>query len=122
MEQQLHNLEQLISALVNISRMETGMIQLHLEESRIFDTVLEAVNRIWIKAQQKDIEIQMEAGDEMEDLKIRHDRKWLGEALINILDNAVKYSPSGTMVTLRAFRMNSTQPSSPSFSESRERS
>lgn len=107
MEQQLHNLEQLISALVNISRMETGMIQLHLEESRIFDTVLEAVNRIWIKAQQKDIEIQMEAGDEMEDLKIRHDRKWLGEALINILDNAVKYSPSGTMVTLRAFRMNS---------------
>ena len=107
MEQQLHSLEQLISALVNISRMETGMIQLHLEESRIFDTVLEAVNRIWIKAQQKDIEIQMEAGDEMEDLKIRHDRKWLGEALINILDNAVKYSPSGTMVTLRAFRMTS---------------
>ena len=61
MEQQLHSLEQLISALVNISRMETGMIQLHLEESRIFDTILEAVNRIWIKAQLKDIEIQIEA-------------------------------------------------------------
>ena len=107
MEQQLHSLEQLIAALVNISRMETGMIELQPEKGRIFDTILDAVNRIWIKAQQKDIEIQMEAGDEIEDLRIRHDRKWLSEALINILDNAVKYSPPGTMVTLRAFRMTS---------------
>lgn len=107
MEQQLHSLEQLIAALINISRMETGMIELQPEKGRIFDTILDAVNRIWIKAQQKDIEIQMEAGDEIEDLRIRHDRKWLSEALINILDNAVKYSPPGTMVTLRAFRMTS---------------
>lgn len=107
MEQQLHSLEQLIAALVNISRMETGMIELQPEKGRIFDTILDAVNRIWIKAQQKDIEIHMEAGDEIEDLRIRHDRKWLSEALINILDNAVKYSPPGTMVTLRAFRMTS---------------
>ncbi len=107
MEQQLHSLEQLIAALVNISRMETGMIELQPEKGRIFDTILDAVNRIWIKAQQKDIEIQMEAGDEIEDLRIRHDGKWLSEALINILDNAVKYSPPGTMVTLRAFRMTS---------------
>lgn len=107
MEQQLHSLEQLIAALVNISRMETGMIELQPEKGRIFDTILDAVNRIWIKAQQKDIEIQMEAGDEIEDLRIRYDRKWLSEALINILDNAVKYSPPGTMVTLRAFRMTS---------------
>lgn len=107
MEQQLHSLEQLIGALINISRMETGMIRLQPEEGRIFDTILEAVNRIWLKAQQKDIEIQMEAADEIEDLRIMQDRKWLCEALINLLDNAVKYSPSGTMITLRAFRMTS---------------
>ena len=82
MEQQLHSLEQLIGALINISRMETGMIRLQPEEGRIFDTILEAVNRIWLKAQQKDIEIQMEAADEIEDLRIMQDRKWLCEALI----------------------------------------
>lgn len=49
----------------------------------------------------------MEAADEIEDLRIMQDRKWLCEALINLLDNAVKYSPSGTMITLRAFRMTS---------------
>lgn len=107
MEQQLNSLKKLIGALVNISRMETGMIQLHPEKGRIFDTILEAVNGIWIKAQQKGVEIQMEAEKEVEDLRVRHDRKWLSEALLNILDNAVKYSPSGTMVTLRAFCMTS---------------
>ena len=53
MEQQLHSLEQLIAALVNISRMETGMIELQPEKGRIFDTILDAVNRIWIKAQDR---------------------------------------------------------------------
>lgn len=107
MEQQLGSLEQLISALINISRMETGMIELQFREERIFETILEAVNRIWMKAQKKEIEIQLEPEDEIEDLVIRHDRKWLCEALINLLDNAVKYSPARTMITIRAAKMTS---------------
>lgn len=105
MEQQMESLEQLIGALINISRMETGMIKLQLRKDRIFETILEAVNRIWLKARNKEIEIQMEAEDEIEDLVIRYDRKWLCEALINLLDNAVKYSPCKPMITIRAVRM-----------------
>lgn len=107
MEQQVGSLEQLIGALINISRMETGMIELQLWNDRIFETILEAVNRIWLKARKKEIEIQMEAEDEIEDLLMRHDRKWLCEALINLLDNAVKYSPGKTMITIRAVKMTS---------------
>src|SRR5699024_10810326 len=54
---QMTGLEQLSSALIQISRMETGMITLHMEEKRIFDTVLLAVNRIIPKAEDKKIEI-----------------------------------------------------------------
>ncbi len=86
LEHQLNRLEQLIGALVNISRMETGMIRLQPETGRIFDTILEAVNGIWVKAQKKNIEIQMDAGDDIEDLMISHDRKWLCEALLNLLE------------------------------------
>lgn len=107
MEQQLRSLEQLIGALINISRMETGMIELQLRKDRIFETILEAVNRIWLKARKKEIEIQMEAENEIEDLLMRHDRKWLCEALINLLDNAVKYSPGKTVITIRAIKMTS---------------
>ena len=107
MEQQLISLEQLIGALINISRMETGMIHLQPEDGKIFETILEAVNRIWVKAQKKEIEIQMDGENEISDLMIRHDRKWLCEALLNLLDNAVKYSPCGTAITIRATRMTS---------------
>ena len=107
LEHQLNRLEQLIGALVNISRMETGMIRLQPETGRIFDPILEAVNGIWVNAQKKNIEIQMDAGDDIEDLMISHDRKWLCEALLNLLDNGVKYSPSGTVITIRALRMTS---------------
>ena len=42
-----------MEALVNISRMETGMIELKLTEGRIFDVILEAVNRVWGKGSEK---------------------------------------------------------------------
>lgn len=105
LEEQMQSLGQLVEALVNISRMETGMIELKLTEGRIFDVILEAVNRVWVKAQKKEIEIEMEAEDKLEDLILPLDSKWLCEALINLLDNAVKYSPPGTTVTIRAARM-----------------
>ena len=93
LEEQMQSLGQLVEALVNISRMETGMIELKLTEGRIFE------------AQKKEIEIEMEAEDKLEDLILPLDSKWLCEALINLLDNAVKYSPPGTTVTIRAARM-----------------
>lgn len=105
LEEQLKSLGQLVEALVNISRMETGMIELKLAKGRIFDVILEAVNRVWVKAQEKEIEIEMEAEERLEDLVLPLDPKWLCEALINLLDNAVKYSPSGTNVTIRAVKM-----------------
>nr|WP_317449541.1 HAMP domain-containing sensor histidine kinase [uncultured Sellimonas sp.] len=105
LEEQLKSLGQLVEALVNISRMETGMIELKLAKGRIFDVILEAVNRVWVKAQEKEIEIEMEAEESLEDLVLPLDSKWLCEALINLLDNAVKYSPSGTNVTIRAIKM-----------------
>lgn len=105
LEEQLKSLGQLVEALVNISRMETGMIELKLAKGRIFDVILEAVNRVWVKAQEKEIEIEMEAEESLEDLVLPLDSKWLCEALINLLDNAVKYSPSGTNVTIRAVKM-----------------
>lgn len=102
MEQQLKGLEQLMDSLVNISRMEAGMINLQTSKSRIFDTILEAVNRVWMKAEEKKIEIQMEADEKIEKLEVRHDKKWLCEALINVLENAIKYSPKDTEITIRA--------------------
>ena len=98
---QLKGLEDLLAALINISRMETGMIQIKMEEACIYDTLVEAVNRVYMKAQEKQIEIEMEAEEQLQRLKAAHDRKWFCEAIINLLENAVKYSPENTCITIR---------------------
>lgn len=99
--QQVRGLELLLSSLISISRMESGMIEIRLEEANIFETIVNAVNRVYVKAEEKGIDIVLEAQEELQNLSVPHDKKWLCEALINLLENAVKYSPGGTQITIR---------------------
>lgn len=99
--QQLRGLENMLAALINISRMETGMIEINREDAYVFDTFVDAVNRVFVKSNEKNIAIKVEAEDEIEQLKVFHDRRWLCEAFINILENAIKYSPPESCITTR---------------------
>jgi len=103
---QIDRLEELVEALIQISRMETGLIQIHLERSEIFDTILQAVNRIYPKAEEKNIEIVMEESvDNAQKTVVKQDKKWLSEAFINILENAVKYSLVGSSIQIRVQKL-----------------
>lgn len=103
---QILRLEELVTALVNISRMETGMIAIKKVERNLFDTLLLAVNRIYPKSEEKGISIELEAEEELRQVKVLHDPKWLCEAFLNVLENAVKYSAGQTKITIRMIRMN----------------
>ena len=48
-------------------------------------------------AEQKDIFVTVNCP---EDLHLFHDSKWTAEALFNLLDNAVKYTPAGGKITV----------------------
>ncbi len=102
---QLAGLEALVGALVNISRMETGMIEIHQEPADILETLVAAVNRVYLKAEEKQIAIEFEETEDLKPTIIPHDVKWLCEAFINILENAVKYSPVNTQIRVRMIRM-----------------
>lgn len=104
---QLVKLESLMDALINISRLETSMITLHQDKTSLSDILLDAVNTVYIKALQKEIVIEVinpseEQGEDSSTfLALSLDRKWTAEALSNILDNAIKYSPNGSTITVR---------------------
>lgn len=104
---QIAGLEKLTNSLVNISRMETGLIEIKKENAPIFDTILEAVNRIYTKAEEKNIEISMVKAEGLEEMKVPHDRKWLCEAVLNLLDNGIKYSPEGSNIEIFLEKRNS---------------
>lgn len=108
---EITGLKSLLESLLQISKMESGMIEIRKERAPVFDTMLEAVNRIYPKASEKQIEIVLEEEEKdnlgpeesgsMEQIFIWQDRKWLCEAFLNLLDNAVKYSPKESTVTIR---------------------
>lgn len=88
-------MEALLDELVKLSRLENSMIQIMPDKCSIKKTISEAVSQIYIKANAKDIEICVEMEQDVETM---HDHKWTVEALVNILDNAVKYSENNTTI------------------------
>lgn len=99
---QIDKLEILINSLINISRLETAMIKLSPEMVSLNDILIKAVNQIYAKAKFKNIDIEM---DEFQDCLLMLDKKWTIEAIVNILDNAIKYSNSFTKISIKVVPM-----------------
>lgn len=97
----LDGLEVLLQSLLQISKMETGLIQVNRKRLPIMETIVEAVNRVYPSASAKEMEIVVECDETLENYEIMQDKKWLSEAIINVLDNAIKYSPMCSEVTIR---------------------
>ena len=98
---ELDGLKTLLDALVQISYMETGMMQMTLEYTGIFDTLIQAANRSYPKASEKQMELEFDYEPELEQLKIWQDKKWLCEAFVNLMNNAIKYSPPESQICIR---------------------
>lgn len=96
-KQQLGKLEFLLDVLVKSSRLENDMINLQMENSRLIETLAVAVNSVMQKAEHKRIDISVSCRPA---IQVYHDMKWTAEAIENILDNAVKYTPENGNVLI----------------------
>ncbi len=94
---QTDKLEFLFQALVKTSRLETGAIRLEKKDCPLIDTLAQAMSGIVYEAEKKDISVTVQCPD---DLRLSHDSKWTAEALFNLLDNAVKYTPAGGKISV----------------------
>ena len=94
---QTDKLEFLFQALVKTSRLETGAIRLEKKDGLLIDTLAIACSGIVYAAEKKNISVTVDCP---EDLRLFHDSKWTAEALFNLLDNAVKYTPAGGAIRI----------------------
>ena len=99
LERQAEKLRFLIDALVKTSRLETGVLAMTPKRHGIQQLLDAAAAQAAPKAEAKDVSLTAERAGE---LSARFDPKWTTEALYNLVDNAVKYTPAGGSVTLRA--------------------
>ena len=96
---QEEKLEFLMESLVKMSRLETGVLTLHMELQPFYETLGGAVAAIVPKAEKKKIGIYVDCD---ETIMLYHDRKWTEEAVFNLLDNAVKYTEPGGEICILA--------------------
>lgn len=88
-EEKLHFL---VESFIKMSRLEQHIIQIKKEEKDLLQTVLNVLGQIQCYAEEKEIQFDITFP---ENAVCAHDANWLGEALYNILENAVKYSDNG---------------------------
>lgn len=88
-EEKLHFL---VESFIKMSRLEQHIIQIKKEEKDLLQTVLNVLGQIQCYAETKEIQFDVTFPEKA---VCAHDANWLGEALYNILENAVKYSDNG---------------------------
>lgn len=94
--QQSEKLEFLIQSLVKTSRLETGTFRLSPSDNDIDSLISSAMSQVTPKAESKQINMIYAS----ENHTAKFDIKWTQEAVFNILDNAVKYSPEQSEITI----------------------
>ena len=97
---EVDHLSQMVNELLELSRIESGKIELHLEPTDIAGVVEVALDRMRPIADERGITLRAETPEGLPDALA--DGKRVGEALMNLIDNALKFTPAGGVVTVSA--------------------
>jgi heavy metal sensor kinase len=101
MLEEVNRLTSLVDSLLTISRADAGSLQLQLARITVMDLAREAVALFEVMAEEKSLDLVLE-GDEA--VAVQGDRLFLRQALVNLVHNAVKYSPVAGTIVVRVRR------------------
>src|SRR5438445_933802 len=91
----------MLNTLMDISEAETGAMKLHLEEMSISDLIKDTVELYAHVAEDKKVSLHTSSPN---DLLLTADANRMRQVMANLMDNAVKYTPSGGRIDLEAFQ------------------
>ncbi len=97
---QADRLQRLIENLLNLARIESGVVKVNKEPASLNELLKDALDVLRPAAEQKQIELRADLSPMY--LGALVDRDQMSQAAINLLSNAIKYTPEGGTVTLRS--------------------
>jgi heavy metal sensor kinase len=98
MLEEVNRLTELVDCLLTISRADAGRIQLHPTVFSAMDLARAAASLFEVLIEEKNQRITVEGDDTV---KMQGDRVFLSQALVNIIHNAIKYSPHGGTISVQ---------------------
>jgi signal transduction histidine kinase len=103
---QSERLGRLVDQLLELSRLESGDLPLHREQVRLRPLVSRVLSEIEVTRADRDVELEQEVSEDLP--PVFADAERVHQVLFNLLDNAVRFTPSGGQVRVTASRHNGT--------------
>ncbi len=92
----------LINDLLDMSKIEAGKYELHLEDFQVNEPIDAALQMLSSRAAERSLVLRSDV--QPEKLSIRADRRVVKQVLLNLLSNAVKFSNTGGRIDVRAIK------------------
>ncbi len=100
MAQEVDAITQLVDELHELSQIESGRVALQLAPTALAPVVMRAIERIRPQAERKSLHLRGEVSDQLPPTLMDAGR--IGQVLLNLLHNAVKFTPAGGDIAIRA--------------------
>jgi len=98
--EEIDRLTRLIGQILTVTKAESGLLKLARQPVDMRSLLQELAETLAVLASAKDISLTLECE---QPLVPKGDEQWLKHALLNVIDNAIKYTPQGGSVTVRGY-------------------
>ena len=105
-QRQTRKLARLVDELLDVSRIESGRLELHLADVDLPELLAEVMRRHQLMATKHELRLHY---DPVQKLGVRGDRDHLEQVLNNLVGNAMKYSPEGGAIDVTVARAGDNQ-------------
>ncbi len=102
METEIDNLTQLVNELLELSRIESGKVPVSFHRIQPCDLLRPAYERMTLQVERAGLELHLDCQQELPAVFADPDR--ITQVLINLVHNAIKFTPPGGKITLSAYR------------------
>jgi two-component system phosphate regulon sensor histidine kinase PhoR len=104
METEVDSLSLMVNELLELSRIESGRVPLNIEPTPPLDIVNPAVDRLRLQAERAGLTLSIECADDLPAVLV--DATRVQQVVVNLLHNAIKFTPAGGQVTVNVTRQN----------------